>query len=319
MLSLVSLVGTVAIALRRVVFWEWTPLLLASGLLALVTSWCCNPVLSGLQWGQTALLLQLLVVADLLVVSRHGRGVFVGVASAIKLFPALFLVVFALRRDWRPLRLALIAAGVMTAASTLIWPRSSWYFLIHVLLSGQEVSHFDTTSNLVNDTSIAALFNRPPFFHGSEPHTLRFVLCAAVVVWGLALAQRAWRRGFEVTAVVTVLVVDAVGLPNAWIHYYAFVPLLFVTAFEWRAGPQRTLLLAEAIGLCFPFVYFRTAAGSGPLHNVLFQLICDADALLLLGYLVLASWHLVTSKPMANRRRTSSRGERNDRWTPPRR
>lgn len=306
LMSLCALWGTFVVALRRVTTWSWPYVGLVSGASVLITSWCCNPVLCCLQWGQTALLLQFLIVVDMLVIRGPRRGILLGIAVAINLFPALFLVALLFRREWRALRTAVVTFFVVTGIAAVVWPRSSWYFFRHVLLSGQELSHFNTSSNLVNDTGIAAPFNRPPFWGGTEPHLVRYALCVGVALWGLALAQRAWRKGYELTSVVSLLVVDAVALPNVWIHYYAFVPLIVVVAFEWTPSRHRPVVLALAATLCLPFVYWRTIGGSGPVHSVVFQMICDADAALALGYLLATSYKLFAYRGSPRRRHATS-------------
>jgi hypothetical protein len=309
MLSLTALCGTYLVTLRKVTTLSWTGLTIIASVGAVVTSWVCTPVLSGLQWGQTALMLQFVVVLDMVVIRGPRRGILTGLAVAIKLFPALFLVVLALQRDWRALRRALLTAFAATGIAAVLWPTSTWFFFRHVLFSGQELSHFNTLSNLVNDTSVAALFNRPPFFNGTEPHAVRYAICAALALGGIALAQRAWRSGYPVTAVVVVLAVDGMALPNVWIHYYSFVPLLGVACLEWSSSRSRTLRMALTAALSFPYVYFRTISGTGPIHTVLFEVICDADALLALASLVVLGFQLFVDTPLRPRLSALEQGD----------
>ena len=64
-----------------------------------------QPFRSTLDFGQVNAFLMVLVAVDCLVVrDRRYRGVLVGLAAAIKLTPAIFVLYFLLRRDWRRVR-----------------------------------------------------------------------------------------------------------------------------------------------------------------------------------------------------------------------
>src|SRR5262249_8401015 len=73
--------------------WTFGP---AAAVVALVL----EPVLSTFDFGQVNLALTALVVMDCLAVRRF-RGVLVGLAAAIKLAPAVFVVYFLVKRDGR--------------------------------------------------------------------------------------------------------------------------------------------------------------------------------------------------------------------------
>ena len=278
--SLFALMASLAIVFRRATSWSLPTSWLVGGVVAMIAAIGCNPVLECLQWGQTGLLLQLLIVVDVVVVPSKYRGVLLGLAIAINLFPALFLVAFVLRREWRTLKTALASAATLTAAAAVLWPTSSWYFLRSVLLGGHEFAHFNTTSNLVNDTSIVALLNRDPFFNGTEPQLVRYALCLVLAVGGLAVAHLAWRRGYAVTSLCVLLLTDAAALPNAWIHYDVFVPLFFAAALELRPHRLSLVVATLALAMCVPWVYFRRSTGVGVEHMLELRIVYDADAAL---------------------------------------
>lgn len=57
--------------------------------------------------------------ADLRAGREHRAGVWIGIATALKAFPALFLLYFALRRRWRGLAVGVAVAGGLTVLSML--------------------------------------------------------------------------------------------------------------------------------------------------------------------------------------------------------
>ena len=85
--------------------------------------WWLEPVMQTLEFGQINLLLMALVALDCLVVRpRWRRGLLVGLAAAIKLTPAAFVLYFLLRRDYRAAVIAAVTGAVATALGFL-WTR----------------------------------------------------------------------------------------------------------------------------------------------------------------------------------------------------
>ena len=74
-----------------------------------------EPVLQTFEFGQINLLLMALVAVDCLVDRpRWPRGMLIGIAAAIKLTPAVFLLYFLLRRDYR--------AALVDGGRPVRWP-----------------------------------------------------------------------------------------------------------------------------------------------------------------------------------------------------
>ena len=67
-----------------------------------IPAFALEPVMQTIEFGQVNLLLMALVALDVLVVrTRWPRGLLIGIAAAIKLTPAAFVLYFLLRREYR--------------------------------------------------------------------------------------------------------------------------------------------------------------------------------------------------------------------------
>ncbi len=89
-----------------------------------------EPARSGVDYGQIEFVLMFLVVADILVVPSFFRGIAIGVAAAIKLTPLFFVVILAVRRDWRSVSRVALSFVTCTGLAWLLWPglsREYWY------------------------------------------------------------------------------------------------------------------------------------------------------------------------------------------------
>jgi alpha-1,2-mannosyltransferase len=202
-------------------------------------------------FGQLNMLLIVLLLADLLfAVPRSSRwaGVGVGLATAIKLFPGIFIVYLLITRRWRA---AAVAAGTAVAATLFaaaVAPRDSWQFWTESLWSTERVGRTDYTGN----QSIQGLLAR--LVVPDQPSRLLWVLLVvAVTVFGLWRARRAALSGDELAGLTLAGLVAGLVSPITWPHHlYWFVPavvIIIAAAAAERERRRRLTLLAFAIGL----------------------------------------------------------------------
>lgn len=105
--------------------------------IALVSLLCVAPLRANFLLGQYYILILLLICAAYYCSCLNHRlisGVFLAAGASLKLFPALFLILFVWRRDWRSAAGLILGVGVLTAISVVIFGVGvHWVFLIEVL------------------------------------------------------------------------------------------------------------------------------------------------------------------------------------------
>jgi alpha-1,2-mannosyltransferase len=264
-LTLAALAGSIYVSL---VYLTKVPKLLLAGLAcwAAVLSAAVFPELTEcLMWGQTATILLLFVLLDMLIIRGPAKGVLVGLAAAVKIYPGLFIIVWLLRREWKPALTALATTTGVTGLAYALWPTSGRYFFHDIIFGGQEFEHLAGTANSLKSGSFVAFFQRWPFHYGSISSHEGVLLEAAVMVLALWGAQRLWRAGLDFSAVIVVLIAGAIASPVAWDHYFSFAPLLILVAYEAGANTAlgRTAIVATVVSLV-PWVLFRTPAITTP-------------------------------------------------------
>ncbi|MGW3996999.1 glycosyltransferase 87 family protein [Amycolatopsis sp. NPDC004772] len=189
-----------------------------------------EPVRSTLGFGQINALLMVLVVLDVLLPGERKRtkGLLIGVAAAIKLTPAVFVVYFLFRRDFRS---AARVVGGFVVAGALLWlirPSASFTYWTKLVFDAGRIGGVDYVGN----QSLKGLVTRIGL-----PET------AGNVAWLLAAVA--------VMAVVAVIIVRAaepvLGLtacavggllvsPISWTHHWTWcVPVLVLAGwYAWR-------------------------------------------------------------------------------------
>ncbi|NJP30526.1 glycosyltransferase 87 family protein [Micromonospora thermarum] len=207
-----------------------------------------EPARETLGYGQVNLLLFALVMADLIglrwrarrgthvaptdglllrfVYSGAWAGVGIGLATAVKLTPALFIVYLMITRQWRAATTALATVVAVTIGSfAVVGPESRAYFG-GVLWQTERVGAADMTPN----QSLAGLLAR--LYDSIEtPGLLWFAFAVLILALGLSRAAHARADGDELTAFTLVGLTTNVISPISWTHHLVWViPAIIVLA-----------------------------------------------------------------------------------------
>uniref|UniRef100_A8M4K3 Alpha-1,2-mannosyltransferase n=1 Tax=Salinispora arenicola (strain CNS-205) TaxID=391037 RepID=A8M4K3_SALAI len=208
-------------------------------------------------FGQINMLLVVLILADLLfAVPRNGRwaGVGVGLATALKLYPGIFIVYLLACRRWRAAATASATAVGATLLAAAVVPRDSWRYWTHELWATDRVGRTDYTGN----QSLLGLLNR--LTAPQEPDRLLWLALAGMVAgYGLWRATRAARAGDALTGLTLTGLVGSLISPITWTHHiYWFVPAIVVlvdAALAAGPGADRRWLGLLAVGATMVIVY----------------------------------------------------------------
>ncbi|MFN3338710.1 MAG: glycosyltransferase 87 family protein [Dietzia sp.] len=190
-----------------------------------------GPVRETLGFGQVNVFLMALVLVD--VIRGRGRwwgGSLTGLAMAIKLTPAVFLLYFALRRDWRGLGTAVLAALAFTGIGHLLTPADSVRYWSFAIRDPARIGGLSFSSN----QSVNGLVHRLGF-EDTSASVVWFVVSALV---GLGIAWVAWRLlrfGHEVAAAVAVGFVALFCSPVSWGHHWVWAVPAVVLTVVWAA------------------------------------------------------------------------------------
>jgi alpha-1,2-mannosyltransferase len=235
-----------------------------------------EPVRETLGWGQIDLVVAALVLADVGAL-RRGRpwaGVGIGLATAIKVTPGLFLVYLAVTRRWRAAVVAVITVGVTVLAgfgvdpSVRYWTRTLWQ-------TGRVGPPTDP-----NDQSLLGLLARLAA-PGPPSSTLWLALAGLTLVIGISRAALLQRRGDDLAGVTVTGLTACLVSPISWVHHlYWVVPAVVVlvdvaagtpVAAGWaerRPGAARAAAAAVALVVAAAFagslIWFFAGAPVGP-------------------------------------------------------
>jgi alpha-1,2-mannosyltransferase len=185
-------------------------------------------------YGQVGFFLMAMICVDLLTPKTgRWRGVLVGLATAIKLTPGVFIVALFVSGRRRAAGVATATAALVSGLTAIAAPASSRAYWTGALFDSDRLGQNSDATN----QSLRGVLLRTGLDHRLV--TVLFVV-AVLVVGGIGLRKAvwAWNAGDDLLAVTIVGLLMALLSPVGWIHHFVFViPLLVVLLRDhrWRA------------------------------------------------------------------------------------
>jgi hypothetical protein len=214
-----------------------------------------EPVRETIGFGQVNLILAGLVIADLAALRWRGRaaldrravtgprleqtplawlryawltgafaGVGVGLATAVKLTPGLFVVYFLITRQWRVAFTAIGSAFGATLVGYLFAPNESITYFSRVVWDTNRVGIVDATPNQSLAGLLARAYDSP-----TTPTLMWLAFAVLLLAVGLSRARTAHAEGDELAAFTIVGLTANAICPISWTHHLVFlVPALVI-------------------------------------------------------------------------------------------
>jgi alpha-1,2-mannosyltransferase len=186
-----------------------------------------EPVRNTLTYGQVNIVLMALVALDCLTPStRWPRGSLVGLAAAIKLTPAAFVLFFLLRRDWRAAGMAAASFLAATGLGFLLAWHDSVQYWSRTVYDASRVGGLSYAAN----QSVVGVLSRLGLSH---PVLAEVWLVVAIVV--VSAAWLGMRRSFAASQDCLAMSLNGFAAllisPISWSHQWVWcVPALIALA-----------------------------------------------------------------------------------------
>lgn len=215
-----STVALVLLAVRQRVELRRPQLALLTAV-ATAAAFCLQPISQTAAYGQVNTFLALLVMFDVFVLRKRGHpwaGIGIGLATAIKLTPAIFLLYLVLSGNWRMLRTALATAAGATVLAALAAPAATWRYFTSLLWDSGRVGVLDNTANQSINGTLARLV--APLAPEKAAWLLGAVLVIAI---GAVRIRRAVAAGDTLLAITITGLLGVLVSPVSWIHHAVWI------------------------------------------------------------------------------------------------
>ena len=266
------------------------------GLLGIAVLLAVEPIRTTLGYGQVNTILMALVIADLLPdpperQRRIPQGILIGLAAAIKLTPALFVIFMLLIGKRRAAITAIISFAVFTGIGAILLFRETVVFF-----SGLSGGDTRTASPLyTGNQSLLGVFFR--LGDSSRITTLLGLAVAGVLaVLGCLVAASWWRSNEKVFAVAIVGLTTCLASPLSWTHHYVWILPMAMAVLS--PGVPRW---ARYVGgfwvvwvcVCLPLAVLPYGGGRERQFDFLQQLVANLGPILGVILLVGLAWQLI--------------------------
>jgi alpha-1,2-mannosyltransferase len=245
-----AIVGTVVVTLvildwflrpvaARYGWTRWFTVAVAATIVAVF-----EPLRETVSFGQVNMLLLFLVLVDfrLLLKSRLG-GVAIGLATAVKLTPGIFVLYLLLTRRFRAAATALATTAAATVLAMLVAPDASREFWTSALWDTDRVGTLSFISNQSLEGFVARL-------HPTNPSSVLWagLVLVALAVWAVRVRAAA-RSGDDLAGIALTGVLGCLVSPVTWVHHLVWtLPALLLLFDRGLAAGGR--LRQVRLGLC---------------------------------------------------------------------
>jgi alpha-1,2-mannosyltransferase len=196
-------------------------------LISMTPAFLLDPVRQTFSFGQINLVITVLVLFDITGQLRIGkkslpRGVLIGIASAIKLTPLIFILYLFVTRRVRAAWVALATFALLSVAAAAVNPRASWSYWTRYATDASRIGRVYYVSN----QSLQAVADR--IDHAVVPATLIMIISAIILVSGIQLAAWAFRASSDMLGVLLCATTGLLVSPITWDHHLIWVAPVIV-------------------------------------------------------------------------------------------
>jgi len=268
------------------------------GFIGIAVLLAVEPIRTTLGYGQVNTILMALVIADLLPDApgerrRIPQGTLIGLAAAIKLTPALFVIFAFLIGKTRVAIIAMISFAVFTGIGAILLFRETLVFFGG--LSGGDTR---TASPLyTGNQSLLGVFFR---LGDSSRVTALVGLAVSVVlaVLGCLVAAHWWRHDEKVFAVAIVGLTTCLASPLSWTHHYVWILPLGMAVLS-PGVPRWARYLGGFwvvwVCVCLPLAVLPYGGGRERQFDFLQQLVANLGPIIGVILVVGLAWQLVAT------------------------
>ena len=203
------------------------------------------PVWLTLRQGQINIIIWLLVLADLDALRRNRRlaGLAIGLATAIKLLPGLFIVWLAVTKRWVAALCSIVVLGFAIGIGWLLAPSDSRSYWTDLLWHSDRVGALNDARN---NSALAVIARN---FEPSAGRTaLWLCVSAAILIVALLRSVKASRANDFLAVAAIIGCATAAISPISWTHHLGFL-LVALAAFALQAKTTRSRLLCAGVWL----------------------------------------------------------------------
>jgi len=243
------------------------------------------PLRDEMRFGQVDMVLLAMSVADCAASApRWPRGALIGLATAIKLVPGVFIVYLWLSGRRRAAVTAAVTALAWTVGAWLVLPHDCVAYWTSVIFTSGRLGSNSGTSN----QSLRGMLLRD-FLPGQAPGAVWAALALAVAVAGFAVARRLARQWREMEGIAVTALLGVLLSPVSWIHHFGVVVVVIGAILaDGRSGRRVAIAAGTAVYFALTIPWWgQSLLGEHDVPALVARIVQDAFGIAALALLVI--------------------------------
>jgi hypothetical protein len=223
-------------------------------------------ILHNVKWGQVSVLLNVLLIVGLLR-KKHIGGLLIGICTALKGYPVLFLGYAVLKKDWKMLVAGIASAfvfGILIPMLVLGWEHTLMFYENMIQMSswvsanaagggGQALGPSLTRYFVDASMFVGATFSTEPLILALPTFLVPILWLSIVVLCGRIVVSR-WHTLDDIEQISCVLLGLTLLLPPSWVHYLSFLPFVHWVLFYRYCGPSKYIVTLSIVLSTLPIL-----------------------------------------------------------------
>jgi alpha-1,2-mannosyltransferase len=178
-----------------------------------------SPLRQEVYFGQIDMFLVALCLIDCAAERpRWPRGLLVGLATAIKLVPGVFIIYLLVTGRRQAAAVAGLSFAGLTLLALAVAPADSRAYWTSAIFQTRRLGDSAAASN----QALRGMLMRA-FLPGQSPVALWLAVAAVVAIAGFAAARLCWQRGNDMAGIAITGLLSAELSPVAWIHHLCWI------------------------------------------------------------------------------------------------
>jgi alpha-1,2-mannosyltransferase len=207
---------------------------------------CLTPLNQELHYGQVDIFLVALCLLDCATERpRWPRGALIGLATAIKLVPGVFIVYLLITGRRKAAAVSALTFAGVTGLTWLIAPGDSATYWTSAVFNSNRLGGNTQAANQSLRGMLLRLFAPAP-----APAALWLAAALLVAIGGFAAARAVHRRGQDMAGIAITGLLAALLSPVAWIHHLCWV-VIVIGVLVGDGRDRRRVLTAAATSVLF--------------------------------------------------------------------
>jgi len=189
--------------------------------LATAAAFLWEPIRENVSFGQVNLFLAMFIAGDFLFVAKRWPkffGIGIGLAAAIKLTPAIFVLYLLITKRWQPALVAVASFAVFSFGVAVVAPHEVWDFFSRIVWDTSRVGAPDNVFNQSINGMIARFASPNP-----PSRAIWAPLALLVLVFGMWRARRLFLAGDDMAGMTVTGIVALMITPISWTHHAVWV------------------------------------------------------------------------------------------------